>query len=522
MGQDGTKGRDAYVDNLKFVLMVFVVTGHALKIAFPSNNLPAVSVYSWIYSFHMPAFAFLSGLLTRSSVLDRRRIDGLIARILVPYAIFQVAYLVYDHVIFFSLGFDVLQTGPYMWMWYLLSLFFWRLLLPLWMRLSHPLLAAVCLGLLAGFVSSGTDIIGGGRTFTFFPFFVAGHLVEPVRLRRLATRRIRIVSGFVLLLTGIAWWSYIHHGGRWGFLFGLKPYDVNYLFGIDGPMYRLMWYLLAVSTGAAWFALTPQKRSVLTGIGERSLYIYLLHGFAVQGAKALHAPEWMYVTLGFLQQVLVIVVCSVVLTFLLGMPWIRRLLRPVLEPRPERVLRYGWLGFVLLLGLSQVDSLRFFGARRVSERRLQDERDEGVRVPDAGVILNIGDRAGAPYLELGVSGARQWDVLFASGHAFLGRATGRSPLDGDPSEPKAKIYVEVPAPAQEWKYSAVLIRPSAPCEDCRIFRAVPRRRGPAKNEPAKKKQKKRKKNGNASHDDRSAGTPARAPQRRAIDVQERE
>ena len=62
-GAVGIKKREYQYDNLRFLLIALVVLGHLLEIAgdFPHREL----LYELIYSFHMPAFLFLSGMFAR-------------------------------------------------------------------------------------------------------------------------------------------------------------------------------------------------------------------------------------------------------------------------------------------------------------------------------------------------------------------------------------------------------------------------------------------------------------------------
>src|SRR5690625_7982549 len=55
--------RDPYFDNVRAVLITFVVIGHALEGM--SSNL-GDAVYLWIYSFHMPAFVIVTGYLSKT------------------------------------------------------------------------------------------------------------------------------------------------------------------------------------------------------------------------------------------------------------------------------------------------------------------------------------------------------------------------------------------------------------------------------------------------------------------------
>ena len=52
--------RDYLWDNIKAVLIFFVVAGHVLEMSKLHTGL-AVFADNFIYSFHMPAFVFVSG-----------------------------------------------------------------------------------------------------------------------------------------------------------------------------------------------------------------------------------------------------------------------------------------------------------------------------------------------------------------------------------------------------------------------------------------------------------------------------
>jgi fucose 4-O-acetylase-like acetyltransferase len=52
--------RNMSVDNTKFILIAFVVLGHILEIN-RDCNIISEKLYTFIYSFHMPAFILLSG-----------------------------------------------------------------------------------------------------------------------------------------------------------------------------------------------------------------------------------------------------------------------------------------------------------------------------------------------------------------------------------------------------------------------------------------------------------------------------
>ena len=76
------------LDSLRGVLIILVVLGHILEAGF--NDPLAKMVWEVIYVFHMPAFLFVSGMLSRFN-------PAKIARgLLIPYFVFQTLYLLFS------------------------------------------------------------------------------------------------------------------------------------------------------------------------------------------------------------------------------------------------------------------------------------------------------------------------------------------------------------------------------------------------------------------------------------------
>ena len=101
--------REYQYDTLRFLLIALVVLGHLLELAegFPHREF----LYAVIYSFHMPAFLFLSGMFAR---FDRiRYIFGLA----LPYLLLQTLYTSFVH----ALGDPYVHvefSRPYWLLWY--------------------------------------------------------------------------------------------------------------------------------------------------------------------------------------------------------------------------------------------------------------------------------------------------------------------------------------------------------------------------------------------------------------------
>lgn len=86
------KERLNYLDDLKGIGIFLVVLGHI----YPTNNIIRI----WIYSFHMPLFFIISGIVLRYNNIENRNIKNIIIskfnRLVIPYITFElIAILVW-------------------------------------------------------------------------------------------------------------------------------------------------------------------------------------------------------------------------------------------------------------------------------------------------------------------------------------------------------------------------------------------------------------------------------------------
>ena len=170
------KTREYQYDNLRFLLIALVVLGHLLEIAgeFPHKE----TLYAVIYSFHMPAFLFLSGMFAR---FDRSKwIFGMA----LPYLVLQWLYTAFVE----KLGdpwVHVQFSRPYWILWYLFVLAIYTLLLPVYDAPSPTgrwlmVAASVALALLAGFDRSIDYQWSASRLIAFQPWFLLGYYFRRV------------------------------------------------------------------------------------------------------------------------------------------------------------------------------------------------------------------------------------------------------------------------------------------------------------------------------------------------------
>lgn len=139
------KQRISYIDSAKAMLIVLVVLGHILQYANPNYDiLPYTLLQEFIYSFHMPAFFLLSGILSDAEEQKKRCFADLMKNrlrtLIIPYIFFELIAIIYKHFVLDSVS---LTEGLYLMLtlrcnvgadWYLPALFLANILYWLYVR----------------------------------------------------------------------------------------------------------------------------------------------------------------------------------------------------------------------------------------------------------------------------------------------------------------------------------------------------------------------------------------------------
>jgi fucose 4-O-acetylase-like acetyltransferase len=276
MGGEMAKVRNAYWDNLKALLIFCVVLGHFLLPIHPKGDY-AITTFFWLYSFHMPAFVFVSGYFSRSFVRKDNKEQKLIG--------FLCLYLLLTFGIWLAAGMfgkpinykDILSTPSAQW--YMLAMCFWYLVIPYVSKLKKGF-AFVCfvlLGILVGCYPSCGNFLVLSRTIVFFPFFLAGYHFGGLFPKNTKVWMKILAAAF---LVGCACFIFFFRGdysNAFALFYADRGYANMDLSDLTGCLYRLIWYLAAMAMVLALMCLMPQKRYTLTYIGERTLAIYIVH-----------------------------------------------------------------------------------------------------------------------------------------------------------------------------------------------------------------------------------------------------
>lgn len=329
-------GRVHLFDNLKGLLVLLVVLGHYLP-QIPQWNVLATCVHELVFLFHMPFFVFLSGLFAPSVMRDGRlRVEKVVSLVALAF-LYQASLIaiegtekpLVEALVTFS-------TAP----WYLLSLACWYLLVPALERLRPlPCLGvALVVSLAAGCASGIDDVLALNRTLVFLPFFVAGYFCPHERIVEVRQRPWLMWIAVLAGAFAVAWFA--------AGLADANPFfSFKYVMHVDayrdgallGMVERLAGFAGAVLVSLGCLRLVPNRRTVLSTLGERSLQVYVLHRVVrpfVKLTGVFHLPA-------FHDPVLAVVCAALVsLAVAVACAW-----KPLGKPF-DCLMRARWKGFV--------------------------------------------------------------------------------------------------------------------------------------------------------------------------------
>ncbi|GAB3681514.1 hypothetical protein GCM10027589_51510 [Actinocorallia lasiicapitis] len=275
----------------------------------------------------MPAFILITGYFSRSFGRAENRSVRLVVQLVVPYLLFQIAYVNYDRYVG---GADnhFNPYDPYGLMWFICSLVIWRASVSFWQKVRWPLALAVLVSVTAGFfpLPGEFDL---HRTVGFLPFFVLGLCLKPSHFELLKERGVRIGGAALLAAVALGMWLWSREFPVAWFWYADTYRELGHG-RLEGAALRLGLLALAAVVAFAFLAVVPRRRTWFTGLGQYTLYVYLLHGFVIYAAKysGLFAEKWTRTVHG----ALLLSVAATVLAVVLAQPAVARILKPVVEP----------------------------------------------------------------------------------------------------------------------------------------------------------------------------------------------
>ena len=171
-----TTTRYLILDNFKGVLIFTVVFSHFL-IHYANIHVNSVSrkIVVFIYFFHMQAFVFISGFLTSDNSIKLKNA----IKLLILYYIFNFSFSLF---LYFYINEQINFLFPYYSFWYILSLFYWRILIKYLNNIPFILIISIIISLLIGYWDCFSNVLSVYRTIIFFPYFLSGYKLSKMKI----------------------------------------------------------------------------------------------------------------------------------------------------------------------------------------------------------------------------------------------------------------------------------------------------------------------------------------------------
>ncbi len=277
-------------DFCKGIGIVLVVIGHAIGYVSSAGAIKSdikiealLAVDRWIYCFHMPLFFFISGYLQKLS--EKRKtytffeIKKKLFGIIIPYVLFSGVFWGFKKVFSGSVknpvGInDLLQIGIYplsdLWFLYALMVFFILRVILTKLKANDKIIfvAAIVISILSVSCSwtGGVNLTAIPRICKNITYFVAGTCAEGIfdKVKKMNSRISPVVSVLVMFGLGVL---------------GLLCAESEKVSGIgEGILLVIVAYINIFGMLIISSAISS---SAISFLGAKSLYIYLVHDYAV-------------------------------------------------------------------------------------------------------------------------------------------------------------------------------------------------------------------------------------------------
>ena len=283
-------------------------------------------VYSYlnkvIYSFHMGAFVFLSGFFTGRGSNDKEENEKNVRRILIPFLVFQGVFWVLTNRQISGL------FSPRFALWYMLSLFFWRILIKPLSRFKFLFPMSIVMAILVGFTKADA-LFSMSRTVAFFPLYVAGYQMNKDSIVKIRQIKLRWVIPLMLLSFAAVFLLSSLVPKLSAAVMMDSPYQSTGLSNWEGAAVRAALLLTGFTMTASLLATARYLPKGLCRFGMRSVTIYLGHAVLLKMCEFIlerlpfHVSHWLFPVY--------IIAVTAGAAFIFSNPWVVRLYDSVIH-----------------------------------------------------------------------------------------------------------------------------------------------------------------------------------------------
>lgn len=301
------KKRNFLIDNLKVILILMVVFGHVIEYYINTSDV-LMGIYIFIYVFHMPLFVFISGYLSKN--VDKCR-KGIVKKILIPYVFFSILWYTIASIWYGEFIFSLFNSG---WtLWYLISLFIWRLLIKYLIKVKYIVIISLVIAIIISSIPNSSELGFMLRTITFLPFFLIGYFAKEKNINYIKS----INKSFAIIIMGffgvITYFITTNNLLNYKFLYNSQSYYDTGLTTVDGITYRILLYISATILGICIINITPKCKLFFTNMGKSTMTIYVFHIYLVLLLYGI-VPKW---NMGIIRNI-VLLISPIIIIYILS------------------------------------------------------------------------------------------------------------------------------------------------------------------------------------------------------------
>ena len=274
--KDLVDGRNNRIDTIKGIMIFLVIVIHGLALFNGDEMIVSKCIIAVLHSFVMPTFVFVSGYLSSAKKEDIFVYEEkLFVNLLLPFAVF--------HLLMWLMTSRRLESilEPGWTLWYLLALFFWKIITPLVSRLRGCVLISIVFCLLVGFTPAG-KLLTISRFFCFYPVFLLGYKFKGTNFGdNKKSKRILALLVIVAMWISIVMLTVNDIPLHDVFQFS-ESYQSIGVSGLEGVFLRLLAITFGIITAIMFFFVAPRRKTLFSNLGMHTITVYIAHSFILK------------------------------------------------------------------------------------------------------------------------------------------------------------------------------------------------------------------------------------------------
>lgn len=308
-------------DNLKGLAIILIVLGHLDYL----NVINPFHLSRFFFLIDLPIFFFVAGYF--SKIAPDQPLKSF-KRLMIPYFLFCFLIELFRFLYTGSSDWDLIFIQSSMAMWFLISLFIMKMILPILDKLKYPIIITFIIALLFGVYDFNPNYLALTRTFSYLPIFLFGFYFNRYmedfskaygKLYGFFDRHFKLIVLAVCLVTVVVVFKF---NGKF-FVFK-DPYSGNLL-------YEAIKKGIVLVLEIAWMVILNRimtnKDCFLTKIGRNSMAVYVLHPFIYYIFK----PIWPVMITSDVISIVLSIVLTAITVFVLSRDFVTKYLNMIVD-----------------------------------------------------------------------------------------------------------------------------------------------------------------------------------------------